>query len=56
MKPWLYHLLVASAVVVGVVGASAWLATTALPALSRSEALAGSPVVSVVLLTFGIVH
>ena len=55
MKSWLYHLAVASAVVVAVVGLSAWLVKTGLPAVSATESLSGSPLLSAVRLTFGLV-
>jgi hypothetical protein len=55
MKPWLYHLLVAAAVVIAVVGTSAWLANAGLPALSRTGLAVDSPLVGALLLTFGVV-
>jgi len=55
MKTWMYHLAVASAVVLAVIGLSAWLVHAGLPAISSSEPLAGSPVLSVLRLTFGLI-
>jgi hypothetical protein len=54
MRPWLPHIVLASATVATVVAGTFWIVQVGLPSASRSEVLADSVVVQVILLAFGV--